>query len=1161
MVPMGIGEEKDQAVGGRKEEAGGRDMRVGSSSHDKGAALQQQPRMNMEVLDQRTSCCISCCTWFSFVLAFVVQWGIQGVDPIHVEPIGPLEGNPALEAAGVAPDEAAIAVNSGLFKDPALTEVYPPYYPSPVLVGEEITDVARETLGDYPFSAVMRWSGVSNSQQLSSRLRVGTRLVDSQPWDVGDAPLELGVVLSGQVCYKGKDCSDGSAWVPWFNSEDNVQYNKAVTMENEGRTISCQLFDLAAYVANIDPVQALYFQVGYFGPLSDRLFQKNSQGLFGTCPGLEDPCGSLTCEEQEGEERSRECLNSSASVQFFVNAREQPTFNMVRRTGRINIAIYEAVMVFLLLAHSGWWLACVATRMKAHRVELAGQHMFDRLVTWVGLWTVAAILFADIPNKIWNNASNDGWNPGGRLTLVLLQLAGTCLLIFVCSCFADLPRRFVTTSRGYYASKAAACACLWAVLAAIAFVRFGEVAGWDEYYVTSPESWSRGRQIALCVFGTLEATLTLGLLVFLCHRIAWSFRAFAELPYTLTRFPQLCFRYFVMCMSLFMALWFLDTFLLAVVGAGIIDDNPGFNTLENMTLFIYQSTSTSPGAAYQLFITVMTIAWQIYALPLQPGSRRHNLKFVLTEADDFRASRLSRKAAASTDLLDPMDVLDLAKGESKASLLVIERAQFNVNFAKEAYRCFHQEEIAVRSKPNRQERLIDVEQFGGVLIAKLEEPEDDNRHDTHCIVVRHEASGRLIVSWRGTASSKQMKTDLQANKTTVDLHKFVLKGKRKKWIMPEEHDPGYMAPYLAAKEERAVAAAEAIPSLLPHIGDDSSGSACQACLAPVRRLLGIASTTAQGSSTGSVGAGSGESGPAPMSSVTGTRGADTAETGELRVPTEAGGAVEAGAVKAGQVLEAAAVQTGQAVGTAAIFLQNEAEVISGMGKHHYGQVHWGFYASYNRLREQVLAVVKEELLRRPGPLYITGHSLGGALATHCAFDMATNLVPWVNYELAKAGGPEDVVEPIAITVHTYGSPRVGDIRYASIYNELVPNTWRIRTDGDLVTAVPTIRMGFRHVGQCAVVDPAGSGSIVINPLIMERKFVTKNKTSVAAHLFPSYYRALEGCADPITTEEEVVSKIQAVIRSDKRRGGNVWGSGSTVSVGQSEQGEMRARLR
>jgi hypothetical protein len=63
-------------------------------------------------------------------------------------------------------------------------------------------------------------------------------------------------------------------------------------------------------------------------------------------------------------------------------------------------------------------------------------------------------------------------------------------------------------------------------------------------------------------------------------------------------------------------------------------------------------------------------------------------------------------------------------------------------------------------------------------------------------------------------------------------------------------------------------------------------------------------------------------------------------------------------------------------------------------------------------------------------------------------------------------------------------------------------------DGDLVTGVP--KKGFKHSGCEIIIDPSGTGSIVIDPSFVERLLRTSSKTSVSNHLVAAYKRGLEG---------------------------------------------------
>jgi hypothetical protein len=113
------------------------------------------------------------------------------------------------------------------------------------------------------------------------------------------------------------------------------------------------------------------------------------------------------------------------------------------------------------------------------------------------------------------------------------------------------------------------------------------------------------------------------------------------------------------------------------------------------------------------------------------------------------------------------------------------------------------------------------------------------------------------------------------------------------------------------------------------------------------------------------------------------------------------------------------------------------------------RVHEGFYMDI----ESVYGHVVNELERREKPLFITGHSKGGAEAELLA------------YRLERSS--------IAVErVYTLAAPRVGNSTWQHCYNEaagLGPKTFRITASGDLVPHLPgtftTPLNGYRHVGR------------------------------------------------------------------------------------------------
>jgi triacylglycerol lipase len=106
-----------------------------------------------------------------------------------------------------------------------------------------------------------------------------------------------------------------------------------------------------------------------------------------------------------------------------------------------------------------------------------------------------------------------------------------------------------------------------------------------------------------------------------------------------------------------------------------------------------------------------------------------------------------------------------------------------------------------------------------------------------------------------------------------------------------------------------------------------------------------------------------------------------------------------------------------------------------------GRVHIGFKNAFDDVKDDITEELRKHLGKMP--LYITGHSLGAALAT-----VATQEI-------------EEEFDDLVAACYTFGSPRVGDGKYEKAIK--VP-FYRIVNSTDIVTLVPFLLGTFVHVG-------------------------------------------------------------------------------------------------
>lgn len=109
------------------------------------------------------------------------------------------------------------------------------------------------------------------------------------------------------------------------------------------------------------------------------------------------------------------------------------------------------------------------------------------------------------------------------------------------------------------------------------------------------------------------------------------------------------------------------------------------------------------------------------------------------------------------------------------------------------------------------------------------------------------------------------------------------------------------------------------------------------------------------------------------------------------------------------------------------------------------RLHEGFSNAYMSARDTIHDFMRTNPVSK---VVLTGHSLGGALATIGAVDVQYNF---------------DRDPRITIEVYTFGAPRVGNTGFRESFNQRVPNSYRFVYGMDIVPALPRPWQGYRHV--------------------------------------------------------------------------------------------------
>lgn len=667
---------------------------------------------------------------------------------------------------------------------------------------------------------------------------------------------------------------------------------------------------------------------------------------------------------------------------------------------------------------------------------------------------------------------------------------GNTLILFSLAVFADSPRHFVVPFTSFYWPKMCYCFVYFLSMTVALLWRYPQLTARDQPgsdtkigglgFVTSPISWPVYDKIVV-TGASLVASVCIGLgFIYYIVRCLLTQRVLSTLPYNMTRPVQIAFRFFISATAIWIFAELIMFTLRVLTGIiktlqydGFETDAPLFDrVITGLDELQFFTKDRSPVTVVfgAIFIAIFQF---LFSPPSALGPVKAKKTHYMTEKEANEAKTKGRLGF-----------------RVPSNLMILERARLLVICSREVYLPFEDEfdKESDRDKidleagtPNKRTtprsprgnpladsfipidlnpNLVGKARIAGFrfgiegrpvpkgsafgagcrAVAYISEPKGLNVHDTRALLLRHEPSGALILSFRGTASMKHVKTDLMTHKVRVSLDTFLaIPSKREQArrlvhsIVPDAVEKNL----LAGGKEKVV-----IYDLL-HVDGEELPDYLQSSI-------------------------------------------------------------------------------------------KSNEEIPGLG---VGRLHFGFYSSYCRVRKLIHQRVRQELTLRPGPLYITGHSLGGCLATVCAYDAARWVLPTVENDLRKLGRPSEA-DKLTLSMYSYGAPRPGDRLFARAYDRLVKDTQRVVCDGDVITSGMPTWMNYAHVGMEDIFDY--TGSIRVNPSVVE-KATLKKRNSPERHLITNYAKVIKLARQPAISVLDLHNLlrdaygIERIVEDEKKR--------------------------
>lgn len=176
-----------------------------------------------------------------------------------------------------------------------------------------------------------------------------------------------------------------------------------------------------------------------------------------------------------------------------------------------------------------------------------------------------------------------------------------------------------------------------------------------------------------------------------------------------------------------------------------------------------------------------------------------------------------------------------------------------------------------------------------------------------------------------------------------------------------------------------------------------------------------------------------------------------------------------------------------------------------------GKVHKGFKQAYGKVRSQIINKLKSHGAEQK-TLWVTGHSLGGALAVLAGYDLKE--------QGFKVNG-----------VYTIGQPRVGNSTFSSAFDKLLKNKcFRFVDKDDKVPEIPLKEFGYSHVGQAIYIASKYRMALHYRRSKNFINTIVSAGNSLSAHSSEKYVKALEKNIDnnPFTADVQTIKETAIV---------------------------------
>jgi hypothetical protein len=774
---------------------------------------------------------------------------------------------------------------------------------------------------------------------------------------------------------------------------------------------------------------------------------------------------------------------------------------------------------------------------------------------WLVVYFLALIMYQ---NPIYSAITVDptqSVSPGAAYASYVFDNLGQAIFLVLWLCFADSVHN-KPGSRAklfFYLPKVAFGLFFFTVSLVVLTYQFPDLSQAfletaDRSPVEAVANWPEKVKITYCAFSLMFLLLFWVWALWWFVTLFFARRSLSRLPYMNTRYLQLSYRFFLLQATL-VTLYYVSQygFVIYKISPGTFPDVTGLTNNIN-TLFRQQTQLFGK----VLFLTVYGFSLGFLFLPasFMESKLASALRatYVITEGE--LKGVVARRQATIRSLNRIMLINNLVI-KAKAEVFCVDRALQMRNLAFEAY-------YDPAGKASEGLGPMDLERHGYDLV----DARQDAENATFVFIARHRQTRRLVVSFRGTLfkTTQHWKTNLKYSKIDVDilaLHTDFIDA-------VDDLDVDAAA---VERERRSYGEQASLRFPLGHIdeegegeeegggGEDEYDPEDGEGMSRNPSLSAWASASLNNNNNYS----NDRPAAAPSSAGQGPRLRRTATMRDTLID---------GIAAVGSTSKKALYTVG---GATATLIDQSAGLVRSAAKHTpvlqglvKPFVHTGFWRAYLSVRDFVHTVVRRELRDEPADLFVTGHSLGGALGMIASLDLAVHTLPRINAYLAKRAAAESQLQRsnssagsssllsgggggggekrnstrlrrIKVALYNFGAPKVGNGSFTYLVNKWVPDCFRVVVDGDVVSSLPPT--GYRHAGTEVVVDSRGFGSIIIDRSFVERWLRPSTSYSIKVHSLLYYQRGILGikrAAEYFTAHEHEGGFLDLAYKKDQQ---------------------------